>query len=50
MLVVNVGINGQAPRPYFFDMGSQVFVAQYTPSAFGSVPSSQNNLPQGLVE
>ena len=37
-------------RPYFFDMGSQVFVAQYTPSAFGSVPSSQNNLPQGLVE
>ena len=31
-------------------MGSQVFVAQYTPSAFGSVPSSQNNLPQGLVE
>lgn len=50
MLVVNVGINGQAPRPYFFDIGSQVFVAQYTPSAFGSVPSSQNNLPQGLVE
>jgi uncharacterized protein with beta-barrel porin domain len=50
MLVINVGIDGQAPRPYFFDMGSQVFVAQYTPSAFGSVPSSQQGLQQGLVE
>ena len=45
-LVINVGINGQAPRPYLFDTGSPVFVALYDPSAFGSVPSSQNGRPQ----
>ncbi|WP_426418010.1 autotransporter domain-containing protein [Bradyrhizobium genosp. A] len=45
-LIVNIGINGQAPRPYLFDTGSPDFVALYDPTAFGSVPSSQNGRPQ----
>jgi len=45
-LIVNIGINGQAPRPYLFDTGSPDFVALYNSTAFGSVPSSQNGRPQ----
>ena len=41
VLTINIGINGQAPRPYLFDTGSEIFVAQYTSAAFGSVPESQ---------
>jgi autotransporter-associated beta strand protein len=46
-LTINVGIGGASPRPYIFDTGSNVFVAQYTAGAFGTVPSSQMGLPTG---
>jgi autotransporter-associated beta strand protein len=49
VLIINVGIGGQAPRPYLFDTGSSIFVAQYTASAFGSVPSSMSGLPQNQI-
>src|SRR5271169_4154060 len=49
-LTINVGIDGQAPRPYLFDTGSQIFVANYTQAAFGSVPSSMNGRATGLQE
>ena len=48
-LTINIGINGQAPRPYIFDTGSELFVAQYTASSFGSVPESQSGLPQNQM-
>ena len=47
-LTINIGIGGQAPRPYIFDTGSSLFVANYTQAAFGSVPSS-SNLTRNLV-
>jgi autotransporter-associated beta strand protein len=47
-LTINIGINGQAPRPYIFDTGSEIFVAQYTQSAFGSVPESMSGQPKNL--
>jgi hypothetical protein len=55
-LIINVGIGGQAPLPYLFDTGSSGFVAAYSASAFGSVPSNMsaatqqypNGLPTGL--
>jgi uncharacterized protein with beta-barrel porin domain len=46
-LTINIGINGAAPRPYIFDTGSEIFVAQYTSSAFGNISSSSSTLPQG---
>jgi autotransporter-associated beta strand protein len=49
VLTVNIGIDGQAPRPYLFDTGSEVFVAQYTPSAFGNVPSSMSGQQQNVA-
>ena len=49
VLTINIGINGQAPRPYLFDTGSEVFVAQYTQSAFGSVPSSMSGQRQNIA-
>jgi autotransporter-associated beta strand protein len=49
VLTINIGINGQAPRPYLFDTGSEVFVAQYTQAAFGSVPESMSGQPQNRV-
>jgi autotransporter-associated beta strand protein len=55
-LIINVGIGGQAPLPYLFDTGSSAFVAAYSASAFGSVPSNMsaatqqypNGLPTGV--
>lgn len=41
-LIVNVGIGGQAPRPYVFDTGSSLFNAAYSASAFGAVPSNMS--------
>jgi hypothetical protein len=50
LLTINVGIGGQAPQSYIFDTGSQVFLAQYSSAAFGSVPSSMNGLPTGVSQ
>jgi hypothetical protein len=55
-LIVNIGIDGQAPRSYMFDTGSSLFNAAYSASAFGSVPSNMsapsalypNGLPTGV--
>src|ERR1700744_6614847 len=33
-LLINVGIDGGASRPYLFDTGSSVFNAFYSPQAF----------------
>jgi hypothetical protein len=56
-LIINVGIGGQAPLPYLFDTGSSAFVAAYSASSFGSVPSNMsastaqypNGLPTGVT-
>ncbi|CAN2536236.1 hypothetical+protein [Methylocapsa aurea] len=49
ILTINVGIGGQAPRPYLFDTGSSLFNAAYSADAFGSVPSSMaSSLPTGV--
>jgi hypothetical protein len=55
-LIINVGIGGQGPLPYLFDTGSAGFVAAYSASAFGNVPSNMsagtpqysNGLPTGV--
>ena len=55
-LIVNIGIGGQAPRPYMFDTGSSLFNAAYSASAFGAIPSNMsapsalypNGLPTGV--
>jgi autotransporter-associated beta strand protein len=55
-LIINVGIGGQGALPYLFDTGSSGFVAAYSASAFGSVPSNMsaatqqypNGLPTGV--
>jgi autotransporter-associated beta strand protein len=49
VLTINIGIDGQAPRPYLFDTGSEIFVAQYASAAFGSVPSSMTGQPQNVA-
>ena len=52
VLIINVGIDGQAPRPYLFDTGSNMFNAFYSASAFGAVPESMASptlaYPKGL--
>jgi autotransporter-associated beta strand protein len=47
ILVINVGIDGQSPRPYLFDTGSNLFNAFYSASAFGAVPESEKGRPIG---
>jgi hypothetical protein len=55
-LIINVGIGGQAARPYLFDTGSVAFNAAYSASAFGAIPSQMsassklypNGLPTGV--
>ena len=56
-LIINVGIGGQAARPYLFDTGSVAFNAAYSASAFGAIPSQMsassalypNGLPTGVT-
>jgi hypothetical protein len=48
VLTITIGIDGQAPRPYLFDTGSEIFVAQYTSSAFGNVPRSMTGQQQNV--
>src|ERR1700761_7818382 len=48
-LLINIGIDGGASRPYLFDTGSSVFNAFYSPQAFGNVPSQQAGLPTEVL-
>lgn len=49
VLTINIGIDGQAPRPYLFDTGSEIFVAQYNSTYFGNVPISMSGEPRNVT-